>query len=283
MIAGVDHIGIYVRDLERSAKDFETLLGRAANWRGSFGDHAHAWFQLSNVALDVIAPIGDTESAQKTRAYIDKHGEGIWGIGFSTSDLEQTVATLSRRGLEVLPIAETRSRAANGDERSWRLAMTRRAGTAGLALFFVEQAKSRSPLSPATDEENSAVAALDHVVINTSNPDRAMALYGARLGLDLRLDRSNEKWGSRLLFFRCGDLVVEIGAKLDAAPSDEPDRFGGLAWRVKDGRAVHARLVAAGSDVSELRQGRKAGTHVFTVRSRTSNIPTLVLEPSPRA
>ena len=43
------------------------------------------------------------------------------------------------------------------------------------------------------------------------DPERAAALYGARLGLDMALDRSHPDWG-RLMFFRCGDLIVEVVA-----------------------------------------------------------------------
>src|SRR3569833_2147257 len=53
------------------------------------------------------------------------------------------------------------------------------------------------------------IDALDHVVITTEDSDRAAALYGARLGLDLALDRSHHDWG-QLMFFRCGDLIVEV-------------------------------------------------------------------------
>jgi catechol 2,3-dioxygenase-like lactoylglutathione lyase family enzyme len=115
------------------------------------------------------------------------------------------------------------------------------------------------------------------VVINTPNPDRALALYGARLGLDFRLDRSNPDWGSRLLFFRCGAAVVEIGASLKEPPSDAPDRLSGLAWRVANPMAARERLAAAGFDVSEVRKGRKPGTAVFTVRSGVAGAPSLIL------
>jgi catechol 2,3-dioxygenase-like lactoylglutathione lyase family enzyme len=153
--------------------------------------------------------------------------------------------------------------------------MARRASTGGITAFFVEQGSDKAGApSPSGD----AVAGLDHVVINTSNPDRAAAIYGARLGLDLRLDRSNPQWGSRLQFFRCGDAIVEVGSKLNAEPDGRPDHFGGLAWRVRSAASVHARLAAAGVDVSELRQGRKPGTQVFTVRSGAANVPTLMLE-----
>jgi catechol 2,3-dioxygenase-like lactoylglutathione lyase family enzyme len=132
-------------------------------------------------------------------------------------------------------------------------------------------------VAPASVSDDAAVSTLDHIVVNTANPERAVAFYGGRLGLDLRLDRSNEQWGARQLFFRCGDAVVEVGSSLKAPPSDAPDTFGGLAWRVRDPESARARIATAGIDVSELRNGRKPGTSVFTVRNGTGGVPTLML------
>jgi catechol 2,3-dioxygenase-like lactoylglutathione lyase family enzyme len=277
MITGIDHVGIYVRDLDGSVADLELLLGRSPEWRGGIGDHRHACFQFANVALDVIAPEGTGREAEKTRAYIDKHGEGIWGIGFAVSDIEDARRTFVRRGIEVLEPATTHSINSQGERREWRIAMARRATTGGITLFFVEQRPDRLAAAKSTDN---TVAGLDHVVINTSNPERAVALYGGRLSLDLRLDRSNAEWGTRFLFFRCGDSIVEVVSRLEQSPSEEPDRFGGLAWRVPNAAEARARLAKAGFDLSDLRPGRKPGTHVFTVRSRTTNVPTLILEAS---
>ncbi len=46
--------------------------------------------------------------------------------------------------------------------------------------------------------------------------------------------------------------------------------------------AAHARLAAAGVDVSEVRDGRKPGTRVFTVRSGAPAAPFLMIQPSGR-
>lgn len=117
---------------------------------------------------------------------------------------------------------------------------------------------------------------LDHVVVRTGDAERAAANYGARLGMDLRLDRRLEEHGFRGLFFRCGDAVVEIAAPTKGA--DGPDEFGGLAWRAADLDAVRERLIAAGSEVSEIRTGRKPGTRVATLRDRGLGTPTLLIE-----
>jgi len=125
--------------------------------------------------------------------------------------------------------------------------------------------------------EAASITSLDHVVIRSPNPERAIALYAGRLGLDLRLDRSNPDWGSRLLFFRCGDLVVEIAHDLRKGVSDAPDQLWGLSWRAPDIAKANERLKKAGVEVSEPRTGRRPGTHVFTVQSHTANVPTIVI------
>lgn len=285
MITGIDHIALLVRNLDEAVASYRVLLGREPNWRGSFGGARHAWFQLPNVAIDINSPEETGEAAAESRAQLDKWGEGIWGIGFAVADLDAACRTLERRGIALFPSGTTRSTAANGQTREWRIAVARRNSTHGIAQFFVERRPTEEPwpLSPPIADERMIVAGLDHIVVHTPNVDRAAAHYGARLGLDLRLDRSNEQWGSRLLFFRCGDSVVEIGANLKLQSGEGRDRFGGLAWRMRDPAATHARLASAGFDVSELRKGRKPGTQVFTVRNRTSNVPTLMLEPSAAA
>jgi catechol 2,3-dioxygenase-like lactoylglutathione lyase family enzyme len=146
-------------------------------------------------------------------------------------------------------------------------------------LFFLELANER-PRSAAIAD--APMTAMDHVVVSTADPERAAALYGARLGLDMALDRSHPDWG-RLMFFRCGDLIVEVverpGANLDKAQ----DRLWGLSWRVADIDATRARLVSAGVDVSDVRTGRKPGTRVLTVRNGTCGIPTLLVERTARS
>ncbi len=278
MITGFDHIAVQVRDFAATVRRLEIIFGVAPNWRGLMPpDGEHAWFQFGNVALDVIGSDGDSAEARAMHADLDKFGEGIWGLGFSVPDLGEALRLFERRGL-AFQRHTPRTTNAQGDERSWELAVMTRASANGVALFIVENKPDAAlwPVSPAPFGDAS-VSGLDHIVVNTANPERAVALYGGRLGLDLRLDRANAQWGARQLFFRCGGAVVEIGASLKVPVSDAKDKFGGLAWRVRDPEAARARIAAAGIDVSEVRKGRKPGTSVFTVRGGTGGVPTLML------
>lgn len=151
--------------------------------------------------------------------------------------------------------------------------------THGIRQFFVEMDGER-PLSP--KQTDASMTGLDHIVIGTPSPERAAALYGARLGLDMALDRTNPDWGVRLMFFRCGDMIVEVAHALKSGASDGPDSFRGLSWRVQDADATRERLANSGFNVSEVRIGRKPGTKVFTVRDRNCNVPTIIIQPPPK-
>jgi len=120
------------------------------------------------------------------------------------------------------------------------------------------------------------ILGLDHVVIATQQADRAAALYGARLGLDMRFDTIRPDC-LRLMFFRCGDVVLEIVQNLRDGVRNDGDRLQGFSWRTKNAEITHARLCKS-FGVSDIRPRRRPNTRVFTVRSRTAGIRTLFIE-----
>jgi catechol 2,3-dioxygenase-like lactoylglutathione lyase family enzyme len=266
MITGLDHITVAMRDADAAAESYRRLLGREPEIQDGTGVR-RAWFRFPNMALEVIGPHGEGPSGDRLRVRLETVGEGLWLLGFSVPDVEDGMRLLNRRGLSMAPVGALRPVALGPLD--------------GVTVALVTD--RGAPMSPPVGDEAAAVASLDHVVVRTPNPDRALATYGARLGLDLRLDRENPQWGARQLFFRCGDAVIEVGASLKAPASDGPDRLDGLAWRVTDPDAVHARLTREGFNVSELRTGRKPGTKVFTVREAPSGaslggVPTLMIQ-----
>ena len=282
MISALDHIALAVNDLDAAVDGYARLLGLSPNWIGGDGGARHAWFQLPNMALDVISPHGEGAFGDTIRAHLAAHGEGVWAMAFTAPDLEATHALLGRRGLPGSKPHPVRSTHDDGRKRYWTTSSLDPEATGGLNIIVVAPPRDGGawPLSEAHGE--GAVTRLDHVVVHTPNPDRALGLYGAKLGLDLRLDRSNSDWGVRQLFFRCGDSLVEVGAGLRRPASDAPDGFGGLAWQVADIEAAHARIASAGFDVSEPKTGRKPGTRVFTVRSGVPAAPALIIQQGER-
>ena len=244
MALRLHHVALIVPPpLERAIDAYGALFGR-----GPSGIDAHAaWFALDDGAVRVTTDM----AAPQAR------------LVFAAADLAQAGHTLARRGapgarqpIPVGPDATVDGLVLGGE------------AALGMSIAVVAAAPWRGD-SPLLD-------GLDHVVIRTSAPDRAAAFYGARLGLDLRLDRTAPEWGARMMFFRCGETILEVVSALGAAAA-EPDSFGGLAWRTHDLATAHHAYHAVGLDVSPMRAGRRAGTQVATVRSRAFGAPTLLI------
>lgn len=279
MITGLDHVALVVRDLDAAVDGYGRLFGLTPDWIGRGGGVRQAWFQFPNMALDLISPEGAGPFADGIRAHLDRAGEGVWALAFASDDLAGDVKLMNRRGVPASEPAPMSTQADDGAVREWRGSSLDPKATGGTRILLMAEPAQPFPLAAPNSE--APVTQLDHVVVMTPNVDRALAIYGAKLGLDLRLDRENPKWNARQLFFRCGDSVIEMGARIGVPATDEPDRSGGLAWRVADPHAAQARMAAAGFDVSEVRVGRKPGTHVFTVRDAPGGVPTILLSASP--
>jgi catechol 2,3-dioxygenase-like lactoylglutathione lyase family enzyme len=251
-VLGLDHIVLAVEDLEAAAAAHEALFAQPCDRRGVTESLGWARFDLANTALVLVASQGGPATALP-----DGARAALTGLGFAVADLDRALRLLDRRGLP-----------AAGPAQPWLDgAATPLAPSAARGLGLL--------LTAAGAHAGAASAiGLDHLVIRSGDPERTLALLSGRLGLELRLDRSNPAWGSRLLFFRCGDTVLEVSHELAGGITEAPDSLWGVTWRAPDVAACHARLEAAGIPVSPLRTGRKPGTRIFTLRGEAAGVPT---------
>jgi catechol 2,3-dioxygenase-like lactoylglutathione lyase family enzyme len=270
MIHSIHHLSLVTADLDTAAKDYSALLGRAPDGAIDADGAKQAWFSTGNIRLALIAPYGSGLLADGARKRLAEKGEGLWEIAFGVDDLDKAMHLYERRMLA--PGVEfSRAMEKDGGVATLRASRLGAWIAHGVDILLVEVSRANGPAAgPAS------VSGLDHIVIRTPDPGRAVEFYGGRLGLDLRLDRANAAWGARQLFFRCGDLVVEMVHGLKQGVSDGPDSYGGLSWRAGDIAAARERLIGAGFDVSEVRKGRKPGSEVCTVRDRNHGVPTIL-------
>ncbi len=241
LILGLDHVTLAVARLDAAVAAYETLFELRPASPGEANGPLWARFDLANTALVLAAPEGTVRT----------------GLAFAVAEPESAIRLLERRGLP-----------AAGPALPWQEAQATPLSPAAARGLHLMLTGARPAGSPAT------AIRLDHAVIRSADPERTLALLGGRLGLELRLDRSNPAWGTRLLFFRCGDLVIEVSHELAGGIGDKPDSLWGLTWRVPDIAASHARLEAAGLPVSPLRTGRKPGTRIFTLRGDVAGLAT---------
>jgi len=272
MLTRFDHVTIAVSDIDAAVQSYERLLGAAASWRG---DHPElgtsaALFGVSNGLIELVAPKGGAPEAEGLRALLEVRGEGMQAVAFGTDDAAACSEFFRERGLRATPPEAGEARGVDGTFRRYRTVELSSRRTRGLQVLAVERADMAALLPrnlPAAD----AVEALDHVVIRTADPDAAIALYGQGMGIRLALDR---KFGTRMLFFRIGGVTLEV---VQDAALGQADEFYGLAYRVRDIDAAHARMRAADFATSAVRDGNKPGTRVFTLQGGSCNVPTLVI------
>lgn len=291
-VVGLDHLLIAVNDLATGSKDYAILIGAEPVWTGIFDQCPATLFVTSNVALCLIETPGTP---------------GLRRVVFRVADQQRFLRRCKKLGIVISDDAglDPLSVLSPGAARS--LAIADSSSTRGLELGFVgrnDESKantSKTNLSSDTNYDlnsrhqvNRYITGLDHLVVNSANAEGTAYLLAAQLGLDMRLDMRQPKWAARMMFFRCGDLILEVVHSLaDSSQSTAPqtasagqqsahersdDSFYGLSWRVHNADAAQRALADAGFDVSGTREGRKPGTRVFTVRDRTASIATLLLE-----
>lgn len=268
-----DHLTIVVSDLAPACAAYEVLFGRPAVWRGvhpELGTEA-ALFGCWNGLVELVAPSAGDERSAGLRDLLAQRGAGPLTLAFGTGDADACFAALRARRVPVAPPEPGEARGVDGAQRSYRVLPISPRRSRGIQVLAVERT-GLDGLVPSAPPAADQFEAIDHVVVRTSDPDAALAFYGEDLGLRLALDR--ELSGIRMLFFRVGGVTIEVVT--DASAGDQ-DGLYGIAYRVQDLEACHGRLAAAGLDVSEPRAGNKAGTRVFSVRSGTCSVPTLVL------
>lgn len=276
MITALDHLVLLCPDIEEGVEAYTTLLGAEPVWQSVGEGTTSALFSVSNTKIELLAPSGGGMVADKLSQML-VHGPKLTSLVYRSDDLTEDHRLFGRRGLAPSDIQDGESEDAKTQvNRSWKRFRLPDDDMAGIKSFVLEPNGGELPLPKAFP---SSVTALDHLVINTPNPERAVATYGARLGLRFALDRTAQQWKTRFLFFRLGGLTLEIIHRLDHEyDRDGNDTIWGITWAVNDLEAARERLGEQGLNVSDIRTGRKPGSRVFTVRDGTLQVPTLFIQ-----
>ena len=278
MIKTIDHILIAVKNLEESSLQYEKVLGLKPTWRGkhpSLGTE-NILFPLENLYLELIAGTSEGFLANQVNDHIKENGESIFGIALEVENIEEVFQSKEYSNFQNIKITSGEGiNLDSGAKREWKNIMLPKESTRGVFTLLIEHTSGFLPKYESF--ENDQVERLDHIVINSNDPDGLIELYRDTYGIRLALDQYVEKWGGRMLFFRTNQTTIEaIGINNDA---DKPiDKAWGLAWTTKDIKKMHARLVSEGVEISDVKDGRKPKTLVATIKSHTCNVPTLLIE-----
>ena len=288
----LDHVVIAVRDLDGATKDYATLLGRGPSWHGSHPTYGtrNTLFRIDNTYIELLS-LGKGRSGEwagELASFLDR-GEGLYALALGTRAIDADVKALRQHELPVMDPRE-------GDgldeltnaRRSWRNAMVPVKATNGTRMFFIEHTSMPEmlPLATVSASGGAHVKRMDHAVILSPDIEASRKLWGDVLGARMALDRTFPERNTRIVFFRLGDITVEIsgGAQQTEEGIGKPDRLWGVAWGVENLTATVARLRAANVEVSDPRIGVKPGTLVATAKgAHTHGVATLLIEHTPES
>jgi methylmalonyl-CoA epimerase len=283
----LDHVVIAVRDLDAATHDYTLLLGREPSWRGehpSYGTR-NTLYRIDNTYIELLG-LGRKKSGQWAGELSRRleQGEGLYMLALGTPDIRATVREMRDAGLPVQdPHDGEGIDQVSGAQRKWRNAVVPVKSTNGMRIFFIEHKSPPEALPEATPNADAGtyVKRMDHAVVLSADMEMTRQLWANMLGARLALDRTFPERNTRILFFRLGDITIEIsgGAQQTEEGMGKPDRLWGVAWGVDDLARTCERLQAAGVDVSGPRTGIKPGTLVATVKGQHAHgVATLLIE-----
>lgn len=101
MIGGVNHLGIAVRDLEKSMALFQQIFRVEKFHRETVADQKVdiASFKAGNVLIELTAP---TDAESPIAKFIEKRGEGIHHVAFTTEGVNDELQRLAESGVQLI-------------------------------------------------------------------------------------------------------------------------------------------------------------------------------------
>ncbi|MFQ5706019.1 MAG: methylmalonyl-CoA epimerase [bacterium] len=136
MLKKIDHIGIAVADLDPAVQKYSKITGREPEHKEIVSEQkvATAFFPIGEVRLELLQ---GTQPDSPISRFIEKRGEGFHHICFEVEDLDQSVAALSRLGLQFI---EGVSRKGAGDAQ---VAFIHPKSTGGILIELVQYPKEK--------------------------------------------------------------------------------------------------------------------------------------------
>ncbi len=101
MVKKVDHIGLLVRSLDETAKLYADLFGAILVEVKTVADQGVKVGMLSfagGAKLELLEPLPDTKIA----AILEKRGEGVQHVCFEVDNIDQELASLADKGVELI-------------------------------------------------------------------------------------------------------------------------------------------------------------------------------------
>ena len=107
MIKKFNHVGIAVKDLDRTVEFFEKTYGAKLLWRKKFDDQKieSAFVSIGEARLELTASL---EPESVIAKFIENRGEGIHHVSLEVDEFDQVIKEFKVKGLRVMAEADTK-------------------------------------------------------------------------------------------------------------------------------------------------------------------------------
>lgn len=101
MIQKIDHLGIAVRSLDEAVQYYEQALGLKCSGKEEVPSQKVkiAFFQVGAVRLELLEP---TSSDSTVAQFLEKHGEGVHHVAFSTDNINEQLSKAKNAGCRLI-------------------------------------------------------------------------------------------------------------------------------------------------------------------------------------
>ncbi len=106
MIRKFNHVGIAVKDLDRTVEFFKEIYGVKLLWRRKFTEQKieSAFVSIGEARLELTASL---EPGSVIAKFIENRGEGIHHVSLEVDEFDQVIKEFKAKGLRVMAEAET--------------------------------------------------------------------------------------------------------------------------------------------------------------------------------
>lgn len=101
MIKRIEHLGIAVKSIENSVKDFEVLLGKDCYKTEIVSSEAvkTAFIRVGESKIELLEAIDDTSAIAK---YLEKNRSGFHHVAFEVENIEEELIRLKSEGFQLI-------------------------------------------------------------------------------------------------------------------------------------------------------------------------------------
>lgn len=272
MLTRLQNIFLATKNIEKTSKQFSSFFSKNPDFIGhskNLGIDIIV-YDISKTNICLICPKNNGFWFDSLSNFLKEKGEGIFGVNFSSDDIDKDYSNFVKNGLEVNEKNESNFESSKESQLKFSFFNIMDNSIDNLNILVSNEINFSKKGINSIDR----ISKVNQLVIQTEFPDSIIDIFEKKLNIRLALDKTFKEWSGRMLFFRIGGVTLEVIEGKNIKLNSE---YFGIGWHTNNFNKCYNDLVEEGLKLSEIRKGRKKGTIVSTLKNPMLNIPTILI------